>query len=105
MTAKAPRWLLSDEWAVDTDPYNWILLRRAKKKDGSRGRWAPAGYYPTAEQLLQSLYRKAGRSEPLDADLARHLEATASAIEACSARFLAGLRGHPWPTLQEAANT
>ncbi len=82
MTKRAsPTWLLSKDWGVGTDPYNWILYRKGKKS------WKAAGYYPSAELLLKSFYRKLTRIEPADPDLIRHVDALSRRAQAAAARL------------------
>ena len=74
-----PTWLLSPDWGVGTDPFNWILYR----KGGTR--WNAVGFYPSPESLLKSLYNKLIRMEPADPDLVRHIEAISRRVEAAAA--------------------
>ena len=76
-----PDWVLSDNWAVSCDRRNWIL------QAGNGGRWRTVGYYPTAELLLKSLYRKIARTMPVDSDLLDHLETAYKAGERLSDRL------------------
>ena len=84
---KKPTWGLDDQWAVDTDPYNWILYKRGKKKDGSPGTWSPTGYYATADKLLMGLYQHLTRLEPQGKDLVKHLEACYERVRVLAARL------------------
>ena len=77
----SPKWLLSPEWGVGTDPYNFILYRKVGK------RWDAVGLYPSPELLLKSLYRKMLRTEPADPDLIRHVEAISRRVEGWAARL------------------
>ncbi len=76
-----PKWLLSPKWGVGTDPRNWILYRKVGKG------WKAAGFYPSAESLLKSWYRKLTRTEPADPDLIRHVEAISRRVEGWAARL------------------
>jgi len=73
--------MLSDDWGVGTDRYNWILYHKGKKA------WKPVGYYPSDELLLKSFYRKLTRTEPADPDLVRHVEAISRRAQAAAAAF------------------
>lgn len=97
---KAPTWRLDDHWAVDTDPFNWILYKRGTKKDGSPGKWNPTGYYATAEKLLMSLYHQLTRLEPQDKDLVKHLEAISRHVQAAAARLSDELNQMAWSHLR-----
>ena len=76
-----PKWILSPEWGVGTDPYNFILYRKVGK------RWDAVGFYPSPELLLKSLYRKMLRTEPADPDLVRHVDAISRRVEGWAARL------------------
>ena len=76
-----PKWILAPEWGVGTDSYNWILYRKVGKG------WRAAGFYPSAESLLKSWYRKLTRTEPADTDLIRHVEAISRRVEDAAARL------------------
>ena len=76
-----PKWILSPEWGVGIDKYNWILYRKNPK------RWDAVGFYPSPELLLKSLYRKMLRTEPADSDLVRHVEAISRRVEGWAARL------------------
>ena len=71
----SPYWVLSDEWGVSRNSYNWILQTR--KGD----RWRAVSYYPTPELLLKSLHRQISRTMPAKPDLLQHLEITFKAGE------------------------
>jgi hypothetical protein len=75
----SPQWQLSPTWGVGTDKYNWILFSKGKKL------WKAAGYYPSAELLLKSFYRKLTRTDPADPDLVRHVEAISRRVQAAAA--------------------
>ena len=76
-----PKWLLSPKWGVGTDPRNWILYRKVGKG------WKAAGFYPSAESLLKSWYRKLTRTEPADPDLVRHVSRISRRVEDAAARL------------------
>ena len=80
-----PKWVLSTEWGIGSDPFNFILYR----KTGDR--WNAKGYYSSVELLLQSLYQKLTRTDPADTDLARHVEVVSERVEACAAALFAHL--------------
>ena len=75
-----PEWVLSDEWAISRDPYNWILLKKAGKS------WKKY-YYASPEQLLKALHRKISRTEPALPDLLEYLEACLEVAQAFSRQF------------------
>ena len=75
----SPKWLLSPEWGVGTDPCNWILYRRGSN------RWNAVGFYPSPESLLKSLYNKLTRTEPADPDMVRHIEAISTRVQGWAA--------------------
>ncbi|MFC1688210.1 hypothetical protein ACFL07_00945 [Pseudomonadota bacterium] len=75
---KTPKWILSANWGVSSDQYNFILYRK------SGDRWIAKGFHPSIESLLHSLYRKLTRSEPTDPDLVKHVEAASERVEACA---------------------
>ena len=77
-----PKWVLSDEWAVSRDPYNWILLKKTGKS------WKKY-YYASPVQLLKSLHRKITRTEPAQPDLAEYLKTCLEIAQAFSGRFYA----------------
>ncbi len=82
MTRRAsPTWLLSGDWGVGTDPYNWILYKRGGNS------WRPRGYYPSPELLLQSLHRVLTRQEVPDPDLVEHVNGICERVEAAAARL------------------
>ncbi len=73
--------MLSPEWGVGTDLYNWILYRRRGK------RWDAVAFYPSPELLLKSLYRKMLRTEPANPDLVMHVEVISRCVEGWAARL------------------
>ena len=97
-----PKWFLSAEWGVGSDPHNFILYRKTGK------RWNAKGYYPSVESLLQSFYTKLTRIEPADPDLVRHVEVVSELVEACAAALFAQLDAEvmlreKWLSPREAA--
>ena len=80
-----PKWILSADWGIDTDSFNWILYRKRGE------RWIAKGFYPSVESLLQSLFRRLTRTVPADPDLVRHVEAVSKRVEACAAALFAQL--------------
>jgi len=81
----SPDWILTDEWAVSRNAYNWILMKPKGK------RWRAVSFYPNPELLLKSLHRKILRTDPAQPDLAQHLKVCLNVAEACSDRFKAQL--------------
>jgi len=75
------KWLLSPEWGVGTDPYNFIPYCRRGK------RWDAVGFYPSPDLLLKSYYRKITRTEPAGPDLVRHVEAISRRVQGWAARL------------------
>ena len=100
MTNKNPRWKLDDTWAVDTDPFNVILYKRRYKKDGAAGGWGPAGYYPSFDQLLESLLRKISRTEDTNLPLIQHVEHCYERVTGLSARLSELIHIQAWKGLQ-----
>ena len=58
---KAPRWPLSEEYALDVDRLNWQLRQKVHhKKEGTyayKNTWKIIGYYPTLKLLAEGLQR------------------------------------------------
>ena len=100
---KNPRWKLDDEWAVDTDDFNWILYRRGLRKDGKPGKWNAKGYYPSDVLLFESLYRKMTRTEPKNLDLCLHVEYISKRVQASAARLSDQLKADIWSGLKRPA--
>jgi hypothetical protein len=86
---KQPQWILNENWAVSTDPYNWILYSRSGKN------WRATGYYPTPQMLLKSLHREITRKEPRQATLELHLLCCLETAQAVADRFLGCLATYP----------
>jgi hypothetical protein len=82
---KIPKWILSADWAMGSDPLNFILYRKRGE------RWTANGFYPSIESLLQSLYARLTRTDPADPDLVSHVEAVSERVEACAAALFAQL--------------
>ena len=97
-----PTWLFDCGWGAGSDHYNWILYRRGLRKDGSAGTWKAVGYYPTPEQLLLSFFHKLTRTEPVDTDLADHVEALARRVTAAAARLCEELNQMPSTSLSRS---
>lgn len=76
-----PEWILSNEWAVSRDSYNWIL-----KKPKGKG-WRAVSFYPTPEMLLKQLHEKVSRTMPAETDLLMHIETAYKVGEALSSRL------------------
>ena len=96
---KEPQWILSDNWAVGTEPYNWILYRL------SGTRWRPIGFYPSPEMMLKSFHRKLARTEPHQPTLERHVEHCLGLAQAAADRFLSNLATYPLPALKASPAT
>ncbi len=97
--SKTPTWRLNDQWAVDTDPFNWVLYKRGTKRDGSPGIWIPTGYYATADKLLIDLYHQLTRLEPQDKALIRHVESCYERVQELAARLSDELNRMAWASL------
>ena len=97
----SPKWILSPEWGVGTDPYNWILYRRGTKKDCSPGDWKAVGYYATADKLLMGFYRKLTRIEDPNSDLVKHVKACSERVQAAAAALSAELEQWAWAGLTQ----
>ena len=93
---KDPRWKLDNEWAVDTDDFNWVLYRRSLKPDGTYSKWQAKGYYPSDVMLFESLYRKLTRTEPKNPDLCKHVESISERVQAAAARLSDQLKADIW---------
>ena len=94
---KQPTWLLNEDWGVSVDTYNFVLMKRAAT--GKRS-WREAGYYPSANQLLESFHRKLTRTEDPDPDLMKHLEHCSEVAQGCAARFNEQLESFIWRDLK-----
>ena len=81
--ARTPKNLfeLDERWAVGTDPYNWILYRKEKKRHKA------VGFYGTPESLLRGLWRKCQLEEFDGEDLPKSLESSLSHALALSEAF------------------
>ena len=75
-----PEWLLTEEWAIGRDTFNWTLYRKTGK------RWKPAGYYASIEQLLAAFHRKLSRTMPAETELTQHIEVCLEVAEAAFER-------------------
>jgi hypothetical protein len=102
---KDPRWKLDDEWAVDTDDYNWIIYKRGVLIDGTPGQWKAKGYYPSDVMLFESLYLKLSRTEPKNADLCKHVESISRRVQASAARLSEQLKQDIWSGLKRPARS
>lgn len=89
-----PKWILNDDWAISTDPYNWILYRLSGK------RWRPVAYFRTPELLLESLYRKLTRTEPRQPTIELHVEHCLRVAQAAADRFIEGMATYPSDVLK-----
>jgi hypothetical protein len=70
---KQPRFVLSDTWAIETDPLNWRLLKSARGKDGEHTGWKIVGYYSNVQALLKDLHGQILLTEPGNDDLIEHI--------------------------------
>lgn len=86
----SPKWILDDQWAVGTDPYNWILYRKFGK------RWQAAGYYPSAHLLLERLFQKLTRMEGADPDLVMHVKRCFERVQGMADRLSEQLGSDDW---------
>jgi len=91
--ALTPEWVLSEEWGVGRDTWNWKLYH---KVGVDKTKWKVIGYYRSPDQLLESLMRKVGRVEDRGGrELIAHLENCLAVAMACSDE-LAKLVGEEW---------
>lgn len=97
MSSKSPTWILNDSWGVSVDSFNWVLMKRAAK--GKRS-WREAGYYPSAQQLLESLHRKLTRTESPDPDLIKHLKHCSEAAQGFTDALNQQLESFIWRDLR-----
>jgi hypothetical protein len=93
---KQPRWVLDEHWAIDTDPYNFILFRCQVSRNGTPGRWEPKYFYPNLEQLFESLARKMMQTEETGLPLPEHVIAVCNEVEARLSRFHDQVATYPW---------
>ncbi len=82
---KIPTWILSDEYGIDRDKYNWILYTR--DGTGNTTRWKATSYHPSAEMLLLSLYGQVARTIPPHHDFIHHLEVAADRAHSLYSEF------------------
>ena len=94
----SPDWVLSDDWAISRNPFNWILMK--PRKNG----WRAVSYYPSPELLLKSLHRKILRSNHAQPDLEQHLKVCLRVAEACSERLKTQLEYAHVPTRKVTLN-
>ena len=90
-----PQWKLSNDWAVSTDPYNWILYRR------SGNRWRPLGHYRTPELMLESLHRKLTRTEPRQPTIEQHVKHCLRVAQAAADSFMSCMATYPPEVLEQ----
>jgi hypothetical protein len=93
---RQPQWVLDEHWAIDTDPYNFILFKRQVSRNGTPGRWAPKHFYPNLQQLFDSLARKMIRMEETGLPLSEHVNAVCDEVEARLSRFHHRVATYPW---------
>ena len=89
-----PGWKLNAEWAVGTDPYNWILYHRSGKQ------WKAKGFFPTPEMLLKSLLQELMLSEAPQPILEQHVKRCLEVAQAAAASFLDTLDSYPQSVLK-----
>lgn len=68
---RQPDWLLTEEWGITRDTYNWTLVHRPLTAKSDK--WHAKGYYAKIEQLINSLYDHIGRTIEAEADLKDHI--------------------------------
>lgn len=95
-----PTWLLSESWGVGVDSFNWILYHRTPGKKY----WTAKSYHPNPEQLLTSFYQKLCRTETVDTDLARHVDAISRRVTDAAARLSGELNAMAWKSLSRPGN-
>jgi len=66
---KSPEWLLSEEWGIGRDPYNWILYTRKRGKK----LWRAEGYFNSISNLVEFYYEKRCLVDKPADTLAKHL--------------------------------
>ena len=81
-TEKQPRWILTDDWAVDIDSLNWKLKKRSyNAKTGKPTKWKVVGYYQSLNQLADSLTDKVMLHDTEANDIVTHVIRAVSAVE------------------------
>jgi hypothetical protein len=90
---KVPTWILSDEFGIDRDKYNWIIYVR--NGDGNATRWKAVSYHPTPALLLSELYRRVERTIPAHHDFVHHLEVAADRAHSLYTEFLERISTNP----------
>jgi hypothetical protein len=65
---KPPPWLLSAEWGIGIDSYNWKLYRRLKT------RWNVVGHYPTLRMLANGLQEKVALTDQCHPTFVAHVK-------------------------------
>lgn len=65
-----PRWILSDTWAIDINPMNWITF---KATTGKKPGWKAVAYHPTPEKCLRNLLDEILLHDAGQADLVQHI--------------------------------
>ena len=98
MTSQA-EWLLSEDWAVSRDAYNWCLMRPKGKG------WQAVSFYPTPEMLLKRLHEKILRTIPFNPDLLEHLEVAYKVGERLSQRLSEQFHTHLGSALKMTPQT
>jgi len=46
---------LQDNYALDANSREFVLMRKSEPEEGKQGRWTPDGYYPTLKTLVRGL--------------------------------------------------
>jgi hypothetical protein len=83
---KIPTWILSDEFGIDRDKYNWILYIRGGSNTTN---WKAKYYYPTPQKLLADLYQQVALTIPPHYDFVHHLEVATDRAHSLFSEFLA----------------
>ena len=69
--AKQPDWLLTEEWGISRDTYNWTLVYRPH--DAKSDKWHAKGYFGSIEQLVAALHYHLGRTIEAEPELMDHI--------------------------------
>lgn len=101
-TRTNPDWVLSEDFAISIDSYNWVLLVRSHSKTGEPTDWIVKSYFPTSIMLFESLLNKASRTNTGEADLIKHLEHALSVATEAYKGFLEEIHSNPHPDVERA---
>lgn len=69
--SKQPDWILSEEWGISRDPYNWTLVYRPH--DAKSDRWHAKGHWGKVEQLIEGWYRHMSMNAEAEPELMDHI--------------------------------